>query len=114
MVELPKDANSWNVAQALCPDRNQRITFTQTATLSAIFDSDTTVVRLFATKDCWVKFGLLNTVTAVVNDGDTQFIPAGMLIFLHTKMDKLANNYARYLSVIADSDNGTLHVLEAD
>lgn len=111
-MELPKDINSWNVAQAITPDRSQRVSFSASSVKSNNFDGDTNLIRLFATKDCWVRLGTDDTTTAVANDGHSQFIPAGMLIFLGTKVNK--TTMATNLAVIRDQDDGMLHILEAN
>jgi hypothetical protein len=51
--------------QALRPGVVQNVTFnTSTSVASAALQSDTAVVRLIATADCWVKFGAAPVASA--------------------------------------------------
>ncbi len=111
-MELPKDINSTNVAQAVTPDRSQKIMFSSSPVRSNTFDADTNLIRIFATKDCWVRLCTDTSTSAAVNDGVSQFVPAGILIFLGTKVNKIT--MATNISIIRDQDDGALHLLEAN
>lgn len=85
----------------LTPAENaqQRIAFTGTSGQSAAFITD--IITVYATEDCWLRFG--SDPTAVANDGDSTFLPATIMRSYRVKRgDKLA--------VIRDSASGNLHI----
>lgn len=83
----------------------QKVSFTGTAASSNAVKANTRVVVLYATEDCWVKFG--TAPTAVANDGSSIFIPAANYRpFVVGASDKV--------SVIQDSAGGDLHITEGN
>lgn len=86
----------------------QKVSFTGTASQSSAFTSSTNpgggVVLLFATTDCWVKFGADPTATA--SAGTSAFIPAGIDRYFHYKNGEK-------ISVIRNATSGDLHIIEA-
>lgn len=89
--------------QAIIPGTCQKVSYTGTAAQSSALSLATTIIQLYATTDCWVKFG--SNPTAVANDGTSLFLPGGMILYYGiTPGNKL--------SVIRDSTSGDLHVIE--
>jgi hypothetical protein len=57
------------------PVKFQQISYTGTSQQSAEFQSNTTMIWLFATTDCWVKIS--SNPVAVPGDGDTFLLRSG-------------------------------------
>lgn len=64
--------------------------------------SGVTIVRLFSTVDCFVKFGANPTATT---DGSSMILPAGIVEYFEIRPDEK-------FAVIALSTSGTLYVTE--
>jgi len=89
-----------NTFQTLYPSSPQKLTVTSSSTQSAAFGESVSVVRLFSTKDCYVKFG--STPTATSSD---IFLPGGIIQFFGVVPGEK-------LAVIRDTADGVLHILE--
>jgi hypothetical protein len=81
----------------------QKVSFTGTAGSSNAFAAQVKSVVVYATEDCWVKFGA--NPTAVADDGSSVFVPASNYRpFIVNAGDKL--------SAIQDSAGGDIHITE--
>src|ERR1041385_3502741 len=94
-----------SAVQAIGPSISQKLDFTGTSAQSAAFAAGTSVIRLFATQDCFIKIG--GNPTAVVDGVDSHFIPGGIIqYFLVRGTQKLA--------AISNGTDGTLRIIEAE
>lgn len=104
--------------QAIIPGATEVIAFTNSASQSRAFSQrgandafnvdNCTLIRLFATQDCWIAFGS-NPTAAVVSSGAKEnmyHLPGGFLDFIGVTP-------GQKLSVIRDTANGTLYITEA-
>lgn len=72
-------ANQHDSFEAINPGVSQKITTSAVSAQSAAVASTTTLVRFFATTDCYVQFG---TNPTALTDGTCVFIPGGIVDFL--------------------------------
>lgn len=97
-------ANQHETFEAIIPGTSQKLTTSGASAQSAAVSDKTTLVRLFATNDCYVKFGINPTALA---DGTCVFIPGGIVDFLGiTPGDKIAT--------IQFASGGFLFITEAE
>lgn len=100
--------------QAMYIKQSHAKSFTASAADSRILSDSTSLVRLFATQDCWVAIGASGSVTAsaCTTDGpivtSVSFIPGGIYEFLGVPPG-ITNPV---ISVISNGTSGTLHILE--
>ena len=108
MTDLPSD-NQGNPIQALrLGPAAQKISFTgTTARATNPFSANVRVVYLYATSDCFVKFGPDNTVVATANDF---FIPSGTMLPFAVRTDQ-GPSY-NYIAAIQSSAAGILYISE--
>lgn len=100
--ELPGDKRKTPI-QVLGHGTNQQISMTgSTDNLANDFDAKTTVIRVAATADCFIKLG----VTAVEAALTDIFFPAGLVEYI--KLNEGEVNIAAIMS----ADTGTLTVTE--
>lgn len=105
--------------QAMKPYKTHRLAFTgssdSTAAVADIADSAnqqngqrTTLVKLFATQDCWIKIGTNPTASVVSagSSGDSHFLPGGITEYYGIEPGEK-------VAAVQDSSNGTLYVTEA-
>lgn len=92
------------IFQTLYPGNNQTVNVSSSSTQSSAFGADASIVRLFSTKDCWVRFGTNPTVTAGSNALDI-FVPGGIIQFFGVVG-------SQKLAVIRTSSDGTLYLFE--
>jgi hypothetical protein len=92
--------------QAIFPGACQSVAFTGTSGQSAALQTKTSLVRLFATKDCFIKIATNPTALA---DGTSMFIAGG--IYEYIGVDNSVN--AQKIAVISNGTNGTLYITEA-
>lgn len=90
--------------QAVDPLGFQYVSFNATSTQSSPLDPNTSMVWIFSTTDCWVKFG--DNPTAVPGDGTTFRLRSG--IYRAFTIIKPSQKIA----VIKDVDNGELDIHE--
>lgn len=95
-----------NRFQAIYPGVSQALAFIVTSGQSAALATKTTLVRLFATKDCFIKVG---TNPTAANDGTSMFIASG--IYEYIGIDQSAG--AQKIAAISNGTNGTLYITEA-
>jgi hypothetical protein len=96
----PKGSNPNNTFDAIFPGSVQKLTFNGTSAPSTAFGTDVSVVRFFATQNCYLKFGA--TPVAAATD---MYLPAGVIeYFAVTPGQKVA--------AIQDSTTGVLHICE--
>jgi len=91
---------------AIFPGDSQKVSFTGTSAQSAAFsggtNTESTVIRVFATEDCHIKVGANPTALA---DGSCMFLPAGIVEYIGVNpTDKIA--------AIRDTTSGTLYITE--
>jgi hypothetical protein len=91
---------------AIFPGDSQKVAFTdtsaQSAALSGGSNTDSTIVRVFATEDCHIKIGANPTAIA---DGTCMFLPAGIVEYIGiSPTDKIA--------AIRDATSGYLYITE--
>ena len=98
----PVDANLKGY-QAIFPGNYQTInSFTATQASSASFSQGTSIIRLFATQDCFLDFGPTPSATA----GSTYFLPGGIVQFVGV------NGGTDKLAVVRSANNGILYIAE--
>lgn len=91
-----------NVFPIIRPANPQTLNFTGTASQSQTFQPQVTIGQLFATEDCFIKFGTNPTATS-----SDIFIPAGFVLFYNIFGGEK-------LSVIQKDTAGTLYLLEGE
>lgn len=96
MVTLFRDDRRTSI-QVLQPDTTIAVSFTNTSAQSDAINSG--VVRLVATQDCHVSFGLNPTATA-----GHMFMPAGSVEYF-----KISENLTK-IAVIRSTSNGYLYI----
>ena len=75
-----------NQFPAIFPGTSQVLAITGTQALSAVFASETTIIRVVATKDCFLEIG-----GTPVADATKCFLPAGIIEYFGAREgDKLA------------------------
>ena len=91
--------------QSIYPGRSQKVSFSAMSASVAPnrTSSKTTIVRLSATENCWVR--LSDGEVAAANDGSSFFLPA-MTEYIGCKPNQ-------QISVIGDTASGDLHITEA-
>lgn len=104
MASTPVQAGTKNdlIFQTFYPGNSQKVNTSAVAAQSATFETGVSVIRLFATKDCYVKFG--TNPTATTSD---MFIPSDIIQFVGVRE-------GHKLSVIRDTEDGVLHIVEGD
>ena len=104
MSKAPFRESGDNSFQTIIPGTHQRVAYTGASSQSAALNANTSVVELFSTTDCWIKFG--TNPVAVANDGTSIPLRAGLRVTygVPTKSDKIA--------VIRDVDSGNLDIVE--
>lgn len=96
---FPTDGNG-EAIQALRPSITHTLNFTGISTATPVFQKTTVVVRVYATQDCFVDFG----VTPVA-DNTQMPLPGGLVEFFKVEdNDKIA--------AIQDTSAGTLYITE--
>lgn len=89
--------------QAICIGTSQVITTSASSQQSTAVSDQTSIVRLFCTKDCFIQIGQNPTVTASGTTG--AFLPGGIIEYFGVNpKDKIA--------VIQASASGTLYITE--
>ena len=106
--------------QAIVPGKTHIIAFTNSSIQSNAFEirsssedisaDHTTILRLFATQDCWLNFGsnptaVANSAGAPGNKDDSYFLPGGFIDFIGVRPGEK-------LAVIRNSANGNLYITE--
>jgi hypothetical protein len=96
--------------QAIVPGTSHKVAFTNaSAQIPSQMGDATTLVRVFATQDCWIKIGANPTAVAPISgtpQEDTMFVAGGIFAYFGV-------NPGQKLAVIRDSANGSLFVTEA-
>lgn len=101
--------------QAIQVKRSHYVSFTGTAKNSTVLDDTTSLVRVFATQDCWISIISTGGTAAAAPSGEqvpvtsVSFIPGGITEFIGVPVG-LTN---AVVSVIRDTTSGTLHISEA-
>ena len=94
--------------QAMMPSNNAssnlKISFTGTTARTGAGVS-TEIVRIYATENCWIRFGD-STVDAGVDDGFSFYLPKGII-------EKLLIDDGQYIAVIQDTAAGSLFITPA-
>ena len=102
---MSKQAYSSNINefQAICIGTSQAITTSASSIQSAAIAQQSSIVRLFCTKDCFIAIGPNPTVDATGTTG--AFLPGGIIEYFGTNPgDKIA--------VIQATASGTLYITE--
>ena len=103
MSEAPFSRTSGNIFQTIIPGKPHRINFNAAAQSTIQFELDTTVVEIFATKDCWLKFSY--TPTAAADDGASIPVPGGLKLTYGVRKGYRC-------SVIRDTADGVIDIIE--
>lgn len=82
---------------------SQSVAVSGSSTQSSAFQAATTVVRVYSTTDCFLKFG--TNPTAVANT--SIFLPAGVIDYLG-----VPQNQSYKVAVLQSTASGTLYVTE--
>lgn len=110
MSRLPKTTDTGQYHQgfqAIIPGVSHRGEFSETSIVCSDFQSSTTLVRIYSTEGCWIKFGSGGSNTAVADDGISVYLPP----LTYTYFGLLEGN--TNLAVIRDEYNGVIHIVEA-
>lgn len=96
----------------IIPGTSQKVAFTASNAKSTVLNKRTSVVRLLATQDCWVKVGIdANAIAAA--DGTSHFVAKGL-----TQDIGITQSWAQgvqtdvKIGVIQDSAGGNLYITE--
>lgn len=108
MSTAPISSDSFDKFQTIYPGRSQQVSFNATSALSSTLQSNTTLIKLFATQNCWVRLTSTqgHNPVAAANDGFSFYVPGGFIDFFGVYP-------GTKLAVIQDSTSGTLYILEA-
>lgn len=79
---------------------NQKIIFGAVSAQSTAFNANTTIVRIFSTKDCYIQYGANPTATT-----SDMFIAGGIIEYFGVEPGSK-------IAVIQDLAGGTLHISE--
>ncbi len=88
--------------ETIIPGVSQKLAISASSVQSAAFGASTTVLRLFATNDCYILLGSDPTALA---DGTCMFVPGGIVDFVGVLP-------GAKLAVIQFSQNGYLFITE--
>lgn len=88
--------------EAIVPGVSQALAFTGTSAQSAALQASTTLIRLFATTDCFIQVGTNPTAAA----NTSMFIAAGIYEYIGVAPGAL-------VAAIQSSAGGTLYITEA-
>lgn len=99
LVPISDNANH-NGFQAIIPGISQQLSISGSSQQSAAFSATPNLVRLFATKDCYIEIGTNPTATS-----SSMFLPGGIVEYFG-----LFSGYK--LAVLQASSSGTLYVTE--
>lgn len=98
--KAPQAHHPSTVFQAIIPGISQSIAVGAASLSSTSFDSNTSLIRIFSTVDCFLEFGDSPTATT-----SSHFCPGGVIQYYGVyKFAKLA--------VIRSSTSGTLYIME--
>lgn len=92
--------------EVMIPGVSQKVAISGSSVTSSTFQSTSTLLRLFATNDCYIVFGNAGSPPTADQTGAGYFIPGGIVDFVGVPpgMDRLA--------VITYAQNGTLFIAE--
>jgi hypothetical protein len=77
------------IFQVIHPGTSQTVSIGATSAQCNTFTAGVTIIRLFATVDCWVSLG--SNPTAIANDAASLFMPGGIVEYFQvTSSQKLA------------------------
>lgn len=103
MSSAPFIKNHSSVFPAIFAGNFQQVSFTGTHAVSSPFSDRTTIIKLFATQDCWIQLGTNPEATA--SGPDSCIIRGGIIQYLGV--------YPGWaISVLQASSAGTLDLLE--
>jgi len=88
--------------QSIIPGVEQHVAYAGTSVQSSLFQDQTSIVRLYATSDCYVAFGENPTAST-----SSMFLPAGVIEYFGVPPDS-----EWQLAVIQSSSAGTIYVTE--
>lgn len=101
---LPHDADGRAIdALRLSPGYAQTLNVTSVTARSVAFKSDTLVISVFATTNCFIRTGDIGVVATATD----HFLPAGFYITLSLKKDA-------YLAVIRATADGAIYISELE
>lgn len=89
--------------EAILPGVSQALAFTGTSAQSTALGTSTTLVKIFATTDCFIKVA---TDPTAVADGTCMFVPAGIIDFIGV-------GPGQKIAAIRNASSGTLYITEA-
>lgn len=100
--------------QAIQAKYGQKVAFTSSSAISDVLDDNTSLLKIFATKDCWIKIGASGSTTAAVPANATRvasltFVPGGITTYIGVDVN-ISNPV---VAVIRDASDGTLYITEA-
>ena len=108
MSDMPTDAQGHPIQALRLGPAAHKVTYNATSARNTNpFSMGVDVVYLYATTDCYVKFGTSTSVAATTSDF---FIPAGQMLPFAIRGDQ-APTYS-YIAAIQSSAAGTLYVSE--
>lgn len=88
--------------QAIYPGTSQALSFSGSSAQSTAVGTQTTLVRLFATQDCFIAIGANPTAAA----NTSYFLPGGIIDFVGIQP-------GQKIAAIQSSQSGTLYISEA-
>lgn len=95
-----KGSNPHNTFDAIAPGASQTVSVAGTHAESSAFQSNTSIVRLYSTTNCWIAFG-----SAPVADNTGMYLLAGIVEYF-------AVTGGNKVSALQDTASGTLYITE--
>lgn len=111
-----RSENSDDSFQAITIKRSQYVSFTASAKESAVLDDETSLVRVFATQDCWISVISSGGTAAAAPVAEKTIVSnvkrlrGGLVDFIGVP-ENLTN---AVISVISDGTSGTIDIEEAN
>ena len=105
---LPQGNIQEQVFQSIHQGVCQAVDFDGTSEQATAFQNQTTLIRVFATEDCFIQIGLASGVGPTAAANTSMFIPGGIIDFVGVPP---GGGYQ--LAVIQSSQSGILYITEA-
>ncbi len=102
LMSTKAQANLQQSFEAIYAGVSQKVVTVVGSTQGSAFTAKTSVIRVFATKDCHLAFGADPTAVA---DGTNMFLPAGMI-------DYIGVTPGQKVAAIRDAADGVLYITE--
>lgn len=112
MSKQPRDdGNAAIPVLSYRPNRGQRIAYTTAPARSARLSDSVRVVSIYATDSCFIEIG---DSSVEANSSNSHFIPGGFYMDISLGAETDPRNNAKYISVVSESNEGTLYLSERE